>query len=54
MKKKIIARLKEKRDSLKVPHNELSYYDIIEAEISLLEEILLVDYKMTHKEVKEL
>jgi len=54
MKEKIIARLKDKRSSVKIQYYEDRYYTKLETEIELLEDILEEDFGMTRKEVSEL
>jgi len=54
-KQKIITRLKDTKSSLSIPYcDEREYYDRLEAQLELLEDILTVDFGMTSKELKEL
>ena len=53
-REKIIAKLKDAKNSLKIPYQEEDYYTIREAKVSILEEVLVEVYDMTYKEVSEL
>lgn len=54
MKEKIIKRLKEAVANSRVTYQPTEYYDRIEAQISILEDILVEDFGMSYKEVSDL